>query len=138
MPAPTATLPLEPPVTVEFTMARLEAIEDATGKTCNDLMLTEFREWVRAGDKDETPEAREGAQKRISVKVARRFLAGVLGCTLDQLECLIQIDQVMDCATAAIGPFVRSMAMLNGGKQAAEPPVEEPKKGPTEPAASPA
>lgn len=146
MPAPSATLPLTPPVVVEFNMSRLEAIEDATGKTCNELLMGEFRSWISAGDQDATPEAREAALRRVSAKVARRFLAGVLGCRPEQLDDRVAIDQVMACVSSAVGAFIEAVVMLNGGKKAAEPAQyegpfveEEPaQKGPTEPAASPA
>lgn len=140
---PTATLPLTPPVVVTFDMARLEAIEDATGKTCNDLLLGDFREWIRAGDQDETPEVREKGVRAISAKVARRFLAGVLGVRVEDADARIPMDEAMGCLNAAVAGFCQAVLMLNGGKEAAaakpaRDATEGVTPGPIEPAGSPA
>lgn len=124
----TATVPVNPPITVDFNLGRLEAIEEATGKTVNDLMLGEFREWVRAGDLSETAAARNKALRQVSAKVARRFIAGCLGCTLEVVDSLVPVGRMMDVTAALIGPFVRAVVCMNGGPQALEPKAEEAKQ----------
>lgn len=126
-PKPVVLLDGDRPITAVFDMNRLVAIEIATGKTCNELLISDFREWARAGDMDEDPQARDVALRRFSIGTVRSFLAGVLGCEPDEVQGLIPPRSWMKAFAAAMAGFGAAVAELNGldetGKSAEPDPT---------------
>lgn len=115
-PSPTAVLPLTPPLMVEFSYSLLERIEQATGKTVNDLALTDLAALaidVPEGQKPTAAQALE-AMKRVRLTTVTTFVAACLGCTREALQDAVPQERLSEVFGLLADKFVEALSAING------------------------
>src|ERR1044071_757036 len=124
--SPSATVQTEPPRTVTFDYARLEAIELALDKGVLQIVQEQMAMRppdVTPGERPTTEQAEE-ALKRLRFGFASRFVAACLDITVEQLAAIIPPRQLPWEYFALAAGFARAMNQLSG---------EDPEPGPQEP-----
>jgi hypothetical protein len=117
-PAPSVTVQLPAgDRTVVFDLARLEAIELATGRTVNDIAFGELASYAAAGEQGAPPtnEQSLAAARRVSVRFIVPFLAGCLDIKPGELQTVVPFGLVMATFQSVSLAFMQAAAQLNGG-----------------------
>lgn len=126
-PSPTVVLPLDPPITVEFSFVLLERIEETTGKTLNDLALTDLAALaidIPDGQKPTREQAIE-AMKRVRLTTITTFVAACLQVPRAQLGDLVPQAKLAEVFSLLAGEFVKALSAINGVAEA-ETPADPP------------
>jgi hypothetical protein len=131
---PTATVQLaneEQPRTVLFNLARLEAVEEAMGKSAPAIVLEDLAGMVgvaAGGGADPSPEDLTKMMRSLRVSFIRKFLAGCLGVDIGVVDALIPASGVMGVMVPLVVPFVVAVMQLMGAT-AEEKPADPPEAG---------
>lgn len=120
-PAPTATIKLATgaELAITFDLAMLERIEDATGRTVNQILFEDLASWFDSQG-DETPEQRAARLvTRVRAKFVRTFLAAALGLgDAGAVDAAVGLYGAMSAFQAAVAAFAEAVIAFNGGEQA--------------------
>ncbi|MCK6475322.1 MAG: hypothetical protein L6Q35_00655 [Phycisphaerales bacterium] len=120
-PAPTATIQLADGSSREITfdLATLEKIEDATGRTVNQILFEDLASWLQGGEGETVEQRTARLVTRVRAKFVRAFLAGVLGLPdAAAVQAAVGLDGAMAAFRAAVAAFAEAVIAFNGGDQA--------------------
>lgn len=128
--SPTVVLSLGVPIEVVLDYRRLEAIEDAFGKTINTIAFTDFAAF--SPERGADPEAIVAAMQKVSVRFVVTFIAACLGVPRENLGAIVPSDQVCKVFNQLGMAFLEAVREFNGltaspavktGGSEADPPM---------------